>query len=164
METCFKTGHQTDLASPDGGNHFQNGWHEFSMSHISANNIDRKLIIVSLPLFSGSQNLNMAIMLLCGGCGIHFQNGWHGFSMSHISANNGDRNLMLVSIFMFSGSEKPHRINIIRQSLFFFLQMAATLINVAITSTQNNYMFLFVVSAVVYSYEAPNAITLNTII
>ena len=42
--------------------------------------------------------------------------------------------------------------------------MAATLISVAITSMQNNYMFLFVVSAVVYSYEAPYAITLNTII
>ena len=42
--------------------------------------------------------------------------------------------------------------------------MAATLINVAITSTQNNYMFSFVVSAVLYSYEAPYAITLNTII
>ncbi len=84
--------------------------------------------------------------------------------MYHISANNGDRNLMLVSIFMFSGSEKPNRINIICQSLVFFLKMAATLINGAITSTQNNYMFLFVVSAVVYSYEAPYAITLNTIV
>ena len=46
----------------------------------------------------------------------------------------------------------------------FFFKMAATLINVAITSTQNNCMFLFVVSAVVYSYEAPYAITLNTIV
>ena len=45
-----------------------------------------------------------------------------------------------------------------------FFKMAATLISVAITSMQNNYMFLFVVSAVVYSYEAPYAITLNTII
>ena len=45
-------------------------------------------------------------------------------------------------------------------------KMAATLISVAITSMQNNDMFLlnFVVSAVVYSYEAPYAITLNTII
>ena len=47
---------------------------------------------------------------------------------------------------------------------FFFFKMAATLISYAITSMQNNYMFLFVVSAVVYSYEAPYAITLNTII
>ena len=47
---------------------------------------------------------------------------------------------------------------------FFFFKMAATLMNVAITSTQNNYMFLFVVSAVVYSREAPYAITLNTIV
>ena len=43
-------------------------------------------------------------------------------------------------------------------------KMAATLISVAITSMQNNDMCLFVVSAVVYSYEAPYAITLNTII
>ena len=102
------------------GSHFQNGWHEFSMSHISANNIDRKLIIVSMSLFSGSQNPNMAIVLICGGCGSHFQNGWHEFSMSNISANNGDRNVMLVSIFMFSGSDKPNSINIICQWLFFF--------------------------------------------
>ena len=86
------------------------------------------------------------------------------FKMSHISANNGDRNLMVMSIFMFSGSEKPNMINIICQSLFFFFKMTATLINVAITSTHNNYMFLFVVCEVVYSYEAPYAITLNTIV
>ena len=30
------------------------------MSHISANNIDRKLIIVSLSLSAGSRNRNMA--------------------------------------------------------------------------------------------------------
>ena len=72
------------------------------------------------------------------------------FQFSDILANNEDRNLMLVSISMFSWSEKPNRINIICQSVF-FLKMAATLINVAITSTQNNYMFLVVVSAVVYS-------------
>ena len=46
----------------------------------------------------------------------------------------------------------------------FFFKMAATLINVAITSTQNNDMFLFVVCEVVYSHEAPYAITLNTIV
>ena len=45
-----------------------------------------------------------------------------------------------------------------------FFKTAATLIIVAITSTQNNDMFLFVVSAVVYSYEAPYAIILNTIV
>ena len=43
-------------------------------------------------------------------------------------------------------------------------KMAATLKSVAITSMQNNDMFLFVVSAVDNSYEAPYAITLNTII
>ena len=43
-------------------------------------------------------------------------------------------------------------------------KMTATLTSVAITSMQNNDMFLFVVSAVVYSYDAPYAITLNTII
>ena len=74
------------------------------MSHISANNIDRKLIIVSMSMFSGSRNPNIAIILVCGGCGSHFQNGRCEFSMSHISANNGDINLMLVSISMFSGS------------------------------------------------------------
>ena len=57
------------------GTHFQNGRHEFSMSHISANNIDRKLIIVSMSMFSGSRNPHMAIMLVCVGCGSHFQNG-----------------------------------------------------------------------------------------
>ena len=55
------------------GSHFQNGRHEFSMSHISANNIDRKLIVVSL--LSGPQNPNMVIILACGVCGSHFQNG-----------------------------------------------------------------------------------------
>ena len=102
------------------GSHFQNGHHEFAMSHISANNIDRKLIIVSMSMFSESRNANVAILLVCGGCGSHFQNGRHECSMSHISANNGDRNLMLVSISMFSGSKKPNRINIICQSLVVF--------------------------------------------
>ena len=77
------------------------------MSHISANNIDRKLIIVSISMFSGSRNPNMVNILVCGVCGVcgsHFQNGRNEFSMSHISANTGDRNLMLVSISMFSGS------------------------------------------------------------
>ena len=106
----------------------------------------------------------MVIMLVCGVCGSHFQNGRCEFSMSHISANNGDRNLMLVSISMFSGSEKPNRIKYNMPVTVFFFKMAATLINVAITSTQNNYMFLFVVYAFVYSYDAPYAIALNTII
>ena len=75
------------------------------MSHISANNIDRKLICVSLCLMSGPQNPNMVNILVCGVCGSHFQNGRCEFSMSLISANNGDRNLMLVSISMFSGSK-----------------------------------------------------------
>ena len=57
------------------GSHFQNGRHEFSMSHISANNIDRKLIFVSLSLMSGPQNPNMVIILVCGVCGSHFRNG-----------------------------------------------------------------------------------------
>ena len=81
-------GPQPDLACGGCGSHFQNGWHEFSMSHISANNIDRKLIIVSMSMFSGSRNPNMAIILVCYGWGSHFQNGWHEFSMSHISPNN----------------------------------------------------------------------------
>ena len=34
-----------------------------SMTHISANNIDRKLIVVSMSMFSGSRNPNMAIIL-----------------------------------------------------------------------------------------------------
>ena len=90
------------------------------MSHIWANNIDRKLIIVSMPMFSGSKNPNVAIILVCGGCGSHFQNGHHECPMSHILANNGDRKLMLVSISMFSGSNKPNRINLICQSLVVF--------------------------------------------
>ena len=145
------------------GSHFQNGRHEFSMNHISANNIDRKLFFVSLSLMSGPQHPNIVITLVCGVCGSHFQNGRCEFSMSHILANNGDRQLMLVSISMFSGSKKPNKINIICQSLFVF-QNGCHFKSVAITSMPNNYMFLFVVSAVVYSYEAPYAITLNTII
>ena len=86
------------------GSHFQNCRHEFSMSHISAKNIDRKLIFVSLSLLLGPHNRNMVIILACGVCDSHFQNGRCDFSMSHISANNDDRNLMLVSISMFSGS------------------------------------------------------------
>ena len=74
------------------------------MSHISANNIDRKLIIVSMSMFSGSMNSNMVIILACWVCSSHFQNGRCEFSMSHFSANDGDRNLMLVSISMLSGS------------------------------------------------------------
>ena len=116
------------------------------------NNIDRKLFCVSLSLMTGPQHPNMVIILVCGVCGSHFQNGRCEFSMSHILANNGDRKLMLVSISMFSGSKKPNRITIICQSLVVFSKMAATLISVAITSMQNNDMFLFVVSAVVYSY------------
>ena len=73
-----------------------------------------------MSMFSESRNANVAIILVCGGCGSHFQNGRHEFSMSHILANNGDRNLMLVSISMFSGSKKPNRINIICQSLVVF--------------------------------------------
>ena len=48
------------------GSHFQNGRHEFTMSHISANNLDRKLIFVSLSLLSGSQIQNMVNILVCG--------------------------------------------------------------------------------------------------
>ena len=36
------------------GRHFQNGRCEFSMSHISANNGARNLILVSISMFSGS--------------------------------------------------------------------------------------------------------------
>ena len=86
------------MACGGGGSHFQNGGHEFSMSHISANNIDSKLIIVSMSMFSGSGNPNVAIILVCGGCGGHFQNGRHEFLMYRISANNIDRKLMLVSL------------------------------------------------------------------
>ena len=75
------------------------------MSHISANNIDRKLIIVSMPMFSGSRNLNVAIILVCGGCGSHFQNGRHECSMSRISANNIDRKLIFVSLSLLAGSQ-----------------------------------------------------------
>ena len=85
-----------------GGSHFQNGRHEFSMSHISANNIDRKLIFVSLSLWSESQNQNMVNILVYGVCGSHFQNGRHEFSMSHISANTIDMKLIIVSMSMFS--------------------------------------------------------------
>ena len=90
------------------------------MSHISANNIDRKLICGSLSLMSGPQNQNMVIILVCWVCVSHFQNGRCEFPMSQILANNGDRNVMLVSISMFSGSKKPNRITIICQSLVVF--------------------------------------------
>ena len=90
------------------GSHFQNGRHEFSMSHISANNIDRKFMFVSLSLLSRSQNKSMVHILVCGVCGSHFQNGRHEFPMSHISANNIDRKLIVVSLSLISG----HRIQI----------------------------------------------------
>ena len=86
------------------GCHFQNGRHEFTMSHISANTIDRKLIFVSLSLLSWSQIQNMVNILVCGVSGSHFKNGRHEFSMSHISANNIDRKLIIVSMSKFSES------------------------------------------------------------
>ena len=73
------------------------------MSHISANNIDMKLIIVSMPMFSESRNPNVAITLVCGGGGSQFQNGRHEFSMSHISANNIDMTLICVSLSLYQG-------------------------------------------------------------
>ena len=36
------------------------------MCHISPNNIDRKLIIVSLSLFSASWNPNIVVIMVCG--------------------------------------------------------------------------------------------------
>ena len=75
------------------------------MSHISANNTDRKLIIVSMSMFYGSRNPNVAIILVCGGCGSHFQNGRHEFTMSHISAYNIDRKLIFVSVVMVPDSK-----------------------------------------------------------
>ena len=83
------------------------------MSHISANNIDRKLIIVSMSMFSGSRNPNVTIILVCGGCGSHFQNGRHEFSMSHISANNIDRKFMFVSLSLLSRSQNKNMVNIL---------------------------------------------------
>ena len=108
IRSYLKTGPQPDLACGGGGSHFQNGWHEFSMSHISANNVDNKLIIVSISMFSGSRNPNVAIIWVCGGCGSHFQNGRHEFSMSHISANNIDRKLICVSFSLLSESQNPN--------------------------------------------------------
>ena len=66
------------------------------MPHVSANNIDRTLIIVSMSMFSGSRNPNMAIILVCGGC------------RSSISANKINRKLILVSMSLFSGSRNPN--------------------------------------------------------
>ena len=83
------------------------------MSHISANNIDRKLIIVSMSKFSESRNPNVAIVLVCEGCGSHFQHGRHEFSMSHISANNIDRKLIFVSLSLMSGPQNPNMVIIL---------------------------------------------------
>ena len=83
------------------------------MSHISANNIDRKLIIVSIPMLSGSRNPIVAFIWVCGFCGSHFQNGRHDCSMSHISANNIDRKLIIVSLSVLSGSQNPNMVNIL---------------------------------------------------
>ena len=73
------------------------------MSPISANNIDRKLIIVSMSMFQWSRNPNVTIILVCGDCGSHFKNGRHEFTMSHISANNIDRKLIFVSLSFCQG-------------------------------------------------------------
>ena len=51
MKTCFKTGPQPNVVCVGCGSNFQNGRHDFSMAHISANDIDRKLIIVSMSMF-----------------------------------------------------------------------------------------------------------------
>ena len=83
------------------------------MSHISANNIDRKVIIVSMSMFSGSRNPNVAIILVCRGYGSLFQNGRYELSMSHISANNIDRKLILVSLSLLTGSQNPIMVNIL---------------------------------------------------
>ena len=80
----------------------------FKMAHISANNIDMKLMFVSLSLLSESQNQNMVNILVCGVCGIHFQNGRHEFAMSQISANNIDMKLIIVSMSMFLESMNPN--------------------------------------------------------
>ena len=113
IRSYSKTGPQPDLACGGGGSHLKNGWHEYSMSDISANNIDRKLIIVSRSMFSGSRNPNLAIIWVCGGCGSHFRNGRHEFSMSHISANNIDRKLIFVFLSLLSGSQNPNMVNIL---------------------------------------------------
>ena len=70
-----------------------------------------KLIVVSL--FSESRNPNVAIILVCGGCGSYFQNGLHEFSMSHISTNNIDRKLICVSLCLMSGPHNPNMVNIL---------------------------------------------------
>ena len=75
---------------------------------MSANNIDRKLIIVSMSMFSGLRNPNVAIILVSGGCGSHFQNGRHEFSMFHISANNIDRRFICVSLSLLLRSQNPN--------------------------------------------------------
>ena len=86
---------------------------QFTMSHISANYIDRKLFIVSMSKFSESRNPNVAVISVCGGCGSHFQNGRHEFSMSHISANNIDRKLIFVSLALMSGPQNPNMVIIL---------------------------------------------------
>ena len=77
------------------------------MSHISANNLDRKLIIVSMSLFSGTRNLNMANILVCGAVAAIFKMADVNFQMSHISANIIHRKLILASTSMFQGSRNP---------------------------------------------------------
>ena len=76
-ENVFQDGTPTRFGLWGCGSHFQNGRHDFSMSRISANTINRKLIIVSMSMFSESRNANMAIILVCGGGGgavdMHFQ-------------------------------------------------------------------------------------------
>ena len=88
------------------------------MPHISANNVDRKLIIVSISMFSGSRNPNVAIILVCGGCGSHFKNGRHELSMSNISANNIDRTFICASLSLLSRSQNPHLVNILVCGVF----------------------------------------------
>ena len=56
------------------GSHFQNGWHEFSMSHISANNGDRNLMLVAICMFSRSDKPNR-IHIICQSLGF-FSSKW----------------------------------------------------------------------------------------
>ena len=53
MKTCFKTGPQPDLCLRGCGSHFFSlKWPtlEFSISHISANTIDKKLILLCVTM------------------------------------------------------------------------------------------------------------------
>ena len=98
-----------------GGGHFQNGRHfKTTFAYISVTDTRRSMILVSIPMFSGSKNSMRAMITILG---LAFQNGRQNFKMAaiskttfaYISVSDTHRRMILVSIPMFSRSKNSMR-------------------------------------------------------